>query len=282
MGRPPQASAKNFFKTNPEFFSMDQAGKRVDTLQLCFSNRKLRETFTAHLLERIRAGGGRGIVNVSANDVPGSFCRCPACVALEKQYQSVGGPLYDYLIEACGQIAKAYPQAYVTTLAYRKNQTEVPPAVKRLPDNLIIVFAPIDDNFAATLDDPTNQGTLDNLKKWVSIAKHVWVWYYINPYILEHPPLGNVEKVAADTKLLHQIGVSGTFYEHDSAYYGHSPDARPGQLHRTPDVAAAEIVPESRPGTSALGGQSSPISITDRRHPWCEAIWPSWRVCASR
>lgn len=195
---------------------MNKAGKRVDSLQLCFSNKELRKVFTLHLLEQLKDEGGRGIVHVSAEDVPGKFCFCPDCIALEKQYRCIGGPLYDYLIEVCGTIAKAYPQAYVSTLAYRKEQSESPPAVNKLPDNLIVVFAPIDDNLAATLDDPTNQGTLDNLKKWVSIARNVWVWYYTNPYNPETAPIGNVERMAADVKILHQIGVSGTFFEHDS------------------------------------------------------------------
>jgi hypothetical protein len=78
--------AKGFFKSHPEFYTMIRDGKRVDTQQLCFSNREMRQTLTRHLLERIKIGGGRGMVDVSANDVPGSFCHCPECVALEQFY----------------------------------------------------------------------------------------------------------------------------------------------------------------------------------------------------
>ena len=206
----------NYFKTHPEFFSLDKNGRRVDNQQLCFSNKELRAVFTANLLNRLKTGGGKGVVSVSANDVPGSFCQCPDCLALEKKYRCIGGPLFDFLIELCPAVAKVYPDAYVSTLAYRKDQTETPPDVKKLPANLMIVFAPIDDNFAATLDHPTNQGTLANLRRWTAIANHVLVWYYTNPYGQDLPPIGNIERLATDVKLMKQAGVSGMVFEHDA------------------------------------------------------------------
>ncbi len=123
--------------------------------------------------------------------------------------------MIDYLIELCGELKKAYPGAYVDTLAYRKDQTEIPPRLDALPDNLIITFAPIDDNFAVTMDHPSNLDTLKNLRDWCKIAKNVRVWYYPNTYGCEPPP-GNLQRLVKDTQLIHQAGATGTYYEQDA------------------------------------------------------------------
>jgi len=149
--------------------------------------------------------------------VPGKFCYCADCQKLETKYQTIAGPLLDYLIELCGVLEVKHPGIFVKTLAYRKKQSEIPPQnVSKLPDNLIIIFAPIDDNFTATLEHPSNLETLEHLKRWTQLAKNVWVWYYSNPYISPNPPFGNIQRLVRDIQILHEVGVSGTYFEHDA------------------------------------------------------------------
>lgn len=213
----PKPRLKNLFKTHPEFFSMNKSGKRVKTMQVCFSNKKMRKLLTRQIFDVIEASGGKGIISLDANDVPGAFCHCPECEKLEKKYKCLAGPLMDYLIELCGQLKKRYPDVMLKTLAYRKKQSEKPPEnVEKLPDNLVIVFAPIDDNFAATLKHPSNMDTYKNLKRWCEIAKNVWVWYYTNPYLSERPPFGNIERMAKDMRYIREAGANGTQVEHNS------------------------------------------------------------------
>lgn len=206
---------KDYFKSNPEFFSMDKAGKRIDDLQLCFSNKELRRTLTENIEENIKLNGGKGVVAVEANDTPGHFCYCPECATLEKQYGCIGGPLFDYLVELCGVLKERRPEVYVKSLVYRKEQTQKPPKVDKLPDNLIPIFAPIDDNFAADWSHPSNAETYQDLQEWCRLAKNVWVWYYPNPYVSGFPPFGNIERLVADIRMMRQAGVKGIFFEHD-------------------------------------------------------------------
>ena len=207
-------SNKNFFKTNAEFFSQDSTGQRTEGLQLCFSNREMRRIFTENVLELVKRSGGKGIVTVDANDRPGHFCYCPECRKLEEQYASIGGPLYDYLLELSAVLQTRYPDVFVKFLAYRKEQSQKPPKLAKLPDNLIVIFAPIDDNFAADWSHPTNRETYQDLTQWCKIAKNVWVWYYPNPYV-SSLPFGNIGRLVNDIRLMHQAGVSGSFFEHD-------------------------------------------------------------------
>ncbi len=213
---------KSFFSTNPDFYSMDENGKRVNNRQLCFGNPDLRRKLTEHIEKRLNEFGGKGIVSIDANDNGDKFCCCDGCKKLESKYKTPGGPLMDYLIEVCNYLKEKYPEAYIKTLAYRKGQTETPPAgIAGLPENLIVIFAPIEDNILAALSHTSNADTYNNLKKWCAISKHVWVWYYTNPYTSDNsvppPPFANLERLVEDIKLIKEAGVEGTYFEHDAS-----------------------------------------------------------------
>lgn len=207
---------KNYFSSNPEFFSMNQKGMRVNNQQVCFSNKELRRELTKNIIQNIDRNNGKGIVHLDANDIPGHFCNCPKCLKLEKKYSTASGPLFDYLIELCDCLKEKYPEVYVKTLAYRKEQSQKPPKINKLPDNLIVVFAPIDDNFIADWSHSSNIETYRDLEQWCKIAKNVWVWYYPNPYSsLYGLPIGNIKRLVNDIRLMKKAGVNGTYFEHD-------------------------------------------------------------------
>ena len=216
----PWMKRSDYFSTNPEFFSQNAAGKRVPTMQLCFSNPALRRELTRNIVQHIAVAPGNQIITVDAADTPGAFCHCPDCKAKEKKYQSPGGPIYDYLIELCGQLKKEHPGVMVKTLAYRRAQTQKPPVLPdggRLPANLIISFAPIEDCFFAdwTHPDRSIQETYRDLQTWSRITPHLWAWLYPNPWgsggVL---PVGNLRRNITQMRLMHRAGVEGVFTDH--------------------------------------------------------------------
>lgn len=207
----------DYFKTNPEFFTMAADGQRVSNRQLCFSNPGLRQELTKNILRHIELLGEENIIELSANDSStGSFCACPDCQKLEKQYQSPGGPIYDYLIQLCNQLKVEHPKVLVKTLAYRRMQTQKPPVLpagSKFPDNLIVVFPPVEDCFLGDWTRPELQDTYQDLLKWRPLVAHLWIWYYPNPYVCDMMPLGNVERIINDTRLMKKAGCDGVFYE---------------------------------------------------------------------
>lgn len=202
------------FAAHPDWFSL-AGDKRVKTRQLCFTNQGLREALTAAILKRIGEDNPAATYSVSAMDWLGPFCDCPNCRALVEREGTPGAPLFDYLAELGPQVKRVYPDAKISTLAYRKEQSEIPPRTIKLPDNVIVIFAPIDDNFAAPIDSPSNAATKRNLENWPKVTSHLWVWYYPNTY---GPalPMGNLGKLAADFRLFKKVGVEGYFVEHDA------------------------------------------------------------------
>jgi len=215
---------KNYFETNPEYFSLSNSGKRVKNRQLCFSNPGLRKELTRNVARCIERAGGRIILDVGAMDHPGPFCCCPGCKALEKKYGSPGGPLYDYLIELCTQLAAEQPHALIRTLAYRRSQTQKPPVLpegQRLPDNLVIDFAPIEDCYFADWShpDPAIQETHRDLQAWGRVTADLWAWLYPNPWGSGiSMPVGNVDRLITNMRLMHRAGVIGVFTDHCSLH----------------------------------------------------------------
>ena len=213
---------RNYFETNPEFFSVGESGKRVPNLQLCYSHRDLRDELTRQVRRQIELSGSRQLIMIDAADTPGRFCHCDGCIALEQQYQTPGGPLFDYLIELCNALKREHPETRVKTLAYRRRQSQVPPRLpegEKLPGNLVITFAPIEDCYFAdwTHPDPKIQETFQHLKDWAAITApgNLWAWMYPNPWGTGHEmPVGNVGRVITNMRLMHQAGVRGIFLDH--------------------------------------------------------------------
>jgi len=219
----PWVDKDDYFATNPEFFSMNEQGNRVPNMQLEFGNPALRAELTRRVIEHIDLVGEPVIISVTAHDTPGAFSHSPESKALEEKYQSPGGPLYDYLIELCRELQQTYPGAKVKTLAYRRSQTQKPPVLpegEMLPDNLIIDFAPIEDNFFAdwTHPDERIQGTLADLKSWAKITPegNLWAWIYPNPWGSGALfPVGNIERLITNLRIMHEVGVRGVFADHN-------------------------------------------------------------------
>ena len=216
---------KNYFETNPDYFTLAEKGERVPDKQLCFSNDALRAELTKNIYKHIERAGGderQIIIKVGANDTPGHFCYCDDCQALEGKYQSPGGPIYDYLLELCRKVEQDYPKVMLWTFGYRKEQTQIPPTMpsgQTFPDNLIVSFAPIDDNYFGDWwhhRDPELQQTYKDMRAWGQVVDHLWAWIYPNPWGSGlYMPLGNIERLVNNIRLMHYAGVEGLFVDHN-------------------------------------------------------------------
>ena len=200
----PWKEPKTYFAEHPEYYSIDKNGKRTKDGQLCFANMEMRKEFTRRIIERASLFDYKGIFTIGANDWPGSLCYCPECQKLEAKYGCIGGPLYDYILELCAYLKQNYPEVIISTLAYRKAQSEAPPKnIPRMPDNWICDFAPIDDSETQPLDGPQNQGTLKNLQDWRKIANNISYWFYI----CIPQPYGVYKRIQCDLQIANQNGV---------------------------------------------------------------------------
>ncbi len=215
---------KNYFETNPEYFSMNERGERFKVrTHLNFGNAGLRAELTKNILEFIDREGDGITIEIGAMDSVGRLCHSPESVALEEKYQTPGGPMIDYVIELCELLKENHPNVMVKTLAYRREQTQIPPVLPdggMLPDNLIIDFAPVEDNYFGDWAHPDEmlQETFSHLKGWAEIVPegNLWAWIYPNPWRTGHTfPVGNVDRLVTNMRLMHELGVAGLWIDHN-------------------------------------------------------------------
>ena len=203
-----------YFKDHPEYYSLDKDGKRA-TRQLCFANKELRAELTKNFLNHAGKVGGKGFLDLSQEDMGGAMCHCGQCLAMSEKYASNGGPLFDYLLEL-SPIAKAkYPELVIHTLVYHRDSTQKPPKVdKPFPDNIAVVFAPLDDDFSKPLDHANNLESLEHLRGWTKICK-VWTWSYPAVYTKPSTVYAGLARTAADVRIGVECGLDGSYHEHD-------------------------------------------------------------------
>lgn len=214
-------TTRNYFSTNPEYFTLNTSNVRVPDRQLCFSNSALRAELTSKVMTHLSLKGTDQYITIDIADNSGELCHCAGCLALVEAYQSPGGPIYDYLLELCATMSTTHPGVMIKTLSYHLEQTRIPPVLPgagSLPDNLLISFAPAEDCYFAdwTHPDSNMQRTYYYFKEWVKLAStHPMVWIYPNPWNTgEVMPVGNVERVVNCMKTIYDAGGRGFFADH--------------------------------------------------------------------
>jgi len=212
----PPDGPNGYFKDHPEYFTQSSNGKRVTDRQLCFSNRGLRKTLTENFIRHAKKQGGSGFLDLSQRDMAGPLCWCAECQALEKKFDSPGGPFFDYLLEEAPKIKAACPEIIIHFLAYHRDTTQRPPRSSvPFPDNVAVVFAPLDDDFSKPIDHPNNVESLQNLRDWCKLCR-VWLWNYPGSYAEGPLPYVCLARTAADMRLDYEAGARGAYVEHDA------------------------------------------------------------------
>ncbi len=212
----PLFEGEEWFDRHPEYFSMDSDGKRVSGVQLCYSNPELRKLLNEKYEAIIKhyGNGEAALVKCNLNDNWGikgkTLCCCPGCMELVKKYDNPAGPYWDYMIELCKFLKERYPEITVEGSTYQISE-KVPECISRLPDNLMIGYAPLWRNFLKPFTHPTNECLRRNLK--LSLAKFQKVRVQIYPTVYPwdttiQPLVADLRQWGESLRMLKRLGVS--------------------------------------------------------------------------
>ena len=163
---------ERYYDRHPEYYSLVN-GRRLQDAQLCMSNPDVIRLLIENLRDTIRKNPGKKYWSVSQNDTYNP-CECDNC---RKLYEKYGGYSGAY-IYAVNQVAKAFPDKVISTLAYQFTR-KAPSGIKPLP-NVNIMLCTIECSRSRPLEANTSPGSFaGDLKDWSRLTGNIYLWDYV-------------------------------------------------------------------------------------------------------
>ncbi|MBQ7650631.1 MAG: DUF4838 domain-containing protein [Victivallales bacterium] len=217
----PQAK---FFDAHPEYYAM-VGGERRRMMwptgkfesQPCLSNpdveklvaARIREIMADYAKSKNHNPDDQILFPVDYHDHQ-QFCECDKCTAINEEEDTPGGTLYRFMNALSEDLSKDYPNLTLTTLAYGKS---IKPPKCKLRPNIILRFAPIRMDFAASLHDKANAETMQHLTVWRQKQIPFYVWYYMGNFNDGITPHADIKGLCMNMRILRDYGMRGAFIE---------------------------------------------------------------------
>ena len=151
------------------------------------------------------------IYDLSQND-NGFHCQCKDCEALAAKYGQSG--VYLLLINKLAEdVAKKYPDIYLSILAYIHTEEAPKGGIKAAP-NVIVKLCDTRSNFAAAVEDD-NGIHFKNIRDWEDKCSTLFIWDYAQTFLPSGAgfPLPNEFRADSLYKFYYNHKVRGLFWE---------------------------------------------------------------------
>lgn len=223
---------KDYFDKHPEYFSMNEHGKRVKS-QLCFSNKKVWDVMLENLRkyikrDRVKSVHGIGVHSyvlekaptvymISQMDGSNDLCFCPECKKIAEVDGDAGLQLrcLNYVAK---EIAKEYPDVKIATLAYCS--TDKVPKITKPEKNIIFQFCDlyVSSDCYRPINSKFNETQQKKLDEWIKFAPGqiaIYDYWNMGGKNYFNPPRQEVciDGIIGDLKYYHQNGIKLFFTE---------------------------------------------------------------------
>lgn len=213
----PLINEDQYFASHPEWFSMDEHGKRVAGHllgQLCLTDPGLRSEFIRKAKQWLSQNPAKKFIAISMND-NAVYCHCPRCAESDQRLGNPTDTMLEFVNMVAEELEKDFPGIKVETLAYLYAAT--PPRTVKPRNNVIIRLCSLDADFSKPIDSEANAEFRDQVIAWGKIAPgQLGIWHYVinfdNPLIV-HP---NLTLFAEDWRFFRDNGVTLSYAEGDS------------------------------------------------------------------
>ncbi len=207
----PMLLPRDLFEKKPDYFRMDQTGKRVSNGNFCPSNKEALALVAANAVQYVKDRPWADNVNVWGEDVwDGSWCFCPECGKMSVQ---------DQYITTCNAVARAIRESgidvEVAAIAYH-DSIEPDVNIKPEPD-LRLNWAPRERAYGFAHNDmrsEINQWYSRCLEKWTLIfgPENMDVFeYYTDNILFRTFPLSIPHVIARDAEFYRNLGYNNRF-----------------------------------------------------------------------
>lgn len=199
-----------YFKDHPEWYSLINGKRTAERAQLCLTNDAMRKELTRVALGWIKKNPTAGILSISQNDCNGA-CECERCKAIKDREGSESGPLIHFVNAVAKDVAKAYPDFLIHTLAY--TYTEAPPRYVKPEPNVMVQLCSMGSYFDFPLAD---QRFGSNLAQWSKLTSNLFIWDYVTNFSNYHLPHPNLRMLGPNIRLFAKDKVAGIFEQGDT------------------------------------------------------------------
>ena len=234
---------KDYWKDHPEYYSMNEAGRRyclpdarIANGQLCYTNPEVRRLCTEALLGFIAKDRAESpenppcVYDFTQQDAMGFLCLCPECRKVIAKYNrkpgghAEGGDAglqLEFINAIAREVAKRYPDVFIRTFAYVS--TEVPPGGLVPERNVVIWLCDLYTrcNHMLPLSHPFNAPRKKLIEDWAKITPNIEMWDYML-YDKEYSrgrifPEVSVDAIASDAKFFRDLGIQRVYMESEYA-----------------------------------------------------------------
>lgn len=225
-----------YFKTHPEYFSMNEHGKRFCGTyksrsggQLCLSNpevRKITETQLRKFIAADRAKLPKSAwpvrYSISPCDATDYICLCPECRKITEREGSESGLLLHFLNPIAESIAKDFPEIRIATTIYVS--TEKAPKFIKPAENISLQWCDlyVNSDCYRPLLHRINRGQKEILEKWLRRGiriDSVWDYWNMGGHWINPPRIETMaDAIGPDLRYLHENGVKYYFTEAEHSY----------------------------------------------------------------
>ncbi len=195
---------EEYYEAHPEYFSLVNE-QRLQDGQLCLSNPEVIKTLTENLGKRMAEKPNKKYWSVSQNDAIQN-CECDQCRALDEKFGSVSGTY----IHMANQIAEAYPDKQISTLAYQFTRSA--PTNIQLAENVNVMFCSIECNRSMPLtEDMGNSQFVQDLEDWSALTNNIFVWDYVVQFKNYLTPFPNFHVLQPNLQLFKEHNIPMMF-----------------------------------------------------------------------
>ncbi len=201
-----------YYKEHPEYYSL-VSGRRLQDAQLCLSNPDVVKLLIKNLGDKMKEQPGKKYWSVSQNDTYNP-CECDNCKRLYKKYGTYSGAY----LKVANQVAKAYPDKIISTLAYQFTR-KAPVNIK--PDsNVNIMLCTIECSRSKPLEEITAAGSFANdMKEWAKLTSNIYLWDYVVQFKNYLTPFPNFPVLQPNIKFFEKHGVSMVFEQGSGSHW---------------------------------------------------------------
>ena len=209
-------SPDDYFAEHPEYFS-EKDGVRVTSYDnreayLCLSNPEVFEIVKNSLAKKIEENPDVMYWDFSGNDNPSlAGCQCEACKAADK---AAGGTGMGTLLPFLNKLAKAFPDKYISTLAYL-HTLKAPKNIKAEP-NVVIKLCSMPGDQASSYLDGANANSAEfkaQVEEWSKITDKIVVWDYVVNFAHLLMPFPNFAVQAKNQQFYEENKIIGVFHQ---------------------------------------------------------------------